>query len=194
MSALVFATNNSNKIREIEALLKGKYQLKKLEEIGCLEELPETHETIGENSAEKAEYVYRHYQVNCFAEDTGLEVEALNGEPGVYSARYAGEEKDAGKNMDKLLKEMEDVENRTAQFKTVITLILDGKNYQFTGILKGIIGLEKRGLYGFGYDPVFVLDDGRTLAEVMLDEKSRISHRGKATQQLIDFLNAYNAG
>ncbi|MBK9329120.1 MAG: RdgB/HAM1 family non-canonical purine NTP pyrophosphatase [Sphingobacteriales bacterium] len=194
MSALVFATNNSNKIREIEALLKGKYQLKKLEEIGCLEELPETHETIGENSAEKAEYVYRHYQVNCFAEDTGLEVEALNGEPGVYSARYAGEERDAGKNMDKLLKEMDGVENRTAQFKTVVTLILDGKHYQFTGILKGEIGLEKRGLYGFGYDPVFVLDDGRTLAEVMLDEKSRISHRGKATQQLIDFLNAYNAG
>lgn len=194
MSALVFATNNSNKIKEIEVLLKGKYQLKKLEEIGCLKELPETHETIEENSAEKAEYVYNHYQVNCFAEDTGLEVEALNGEPGVYSARYAGEEKDAGKNMDKLLKEMEGVENRTAQFKTVITLILDGKHYQFTGILKGKIGFEKRGLYGFGYDPVFVLDDGRTLAEVMLDEKSRISHRGKATQQLIDFLNAYNAG
>lgn len=194
MSALVFATNNSNKIKEINILLKGKYQLKKLEEIGCLEQLPETHETIEENSTEKAEYVYQHYQVNCFAEDTGLEVEALNGEPGVYSARYAGEEKDAGKNMDKLLREMNGIENRSAQFKTVITLILDGKYYQFTGILKGKIGFEKRGFYGFGYDPVFVLDDGRTLAEMMLDEKSRISHRGKATQQLIDFLNGYNAG
>ncbi len=194
MSALVFATNNSNKIKEIDILLKGKFLLKKLEEIGCLEELPETHETIEENSAEKAEYVYQHYQVNCFAEDTGLEVEALNGEPGVYSARYAGEEKDAVKNMDKLLKELDGVENRTAQFKTVITLILDGKQSQFTGILKGKIGFEKRGLYGFGYDPVFVLDDGRTLAELMLEEKSRISHRGKATHQLIDFLNSYTAG
>ncbi len=194
MSALVFATNNSNKIKEIDILLKGKFRLKKLEEIGCLEELPETHETIEENSAEKAEYVCQSYQVNCFAEDTGLEVEALNGEPGVYSARYAGEEKNDVKNMDKLLKELDGVENRTAQFKTVITLMLDGKQYQFTGILKGKIGFEKRGLYGFGYDPVFVLDDGRTLAELMLDEKSRISHRGMATHQLIDFLNSYTAG
>src|SRR5947208_552463 len=137
MRELVFATNNENKIREIEVLLDGKFTLKKLSEIGCKEELPETHYTIEENSLEKAEYVFKKYRVNCFAEDTGLEVSALNGEPGVYSARYAGGEKDANKNMDKLLEKMKGVEDRTAQFKTIITLIVNGVQYQFTGLLEG---------------------------------------------------------
>lgn len=188
MKDLVFATSNPNKVREISVLLSGKFDVRSLADIGCMEELPETHETIEENSLEKADYVFRHYAVNCFAEDTGLEVQALNGEPGVYSARYAGEEKDMQKNMDKLLEQMQGKEDRSAQFKTVITLILDGKVRQFTGILKGKIGFAKAGTHGFGYDPVFMMDDGRTLAEYTLEEKSAISHRAKATRQLIEFL------
>lgn len=187
MTEIVFATNNQNKINEIEILLKPAYHIKKLFDIGCNEELPETHLTIEENSAEKADYIYNTYNVNCFSEDSGLEVEALNGEPGVHSAYYAGD-RDAGRNMDMVLKKMEKEKNRNAQFKTVITLIINGLKYQFTGILKGKIGFEKKGLYGFGYDPIFVLEDGRSLAELMLDEKSRISHRSIATQKLITFL------
>ncbi len=185
---LVFATNNSNKIKEIEVLLNAQYQLKKLIDINCVEELPETHPTIEANSLEKAQYVYEKYHVNCFSEDTGLEVEALNGKPGVDSAFYAGD-RDADKNMDKILEELNGITNRNAQFKTVITLILNGQQHQFTGILKGKIGFEKKGLYGFGYDPIFILNNGRTLAELMLEEKSKISHRALATQQLIAFLN-----
>ncbi len=188
MSVLVFATNNSNKIKEIEILLPSTFHIKKLVEIDCTEELPETHFTIEENSSEKAAYVFDTYHVNCFSEDSGLEVEALNGEPGVNSAHYAGD-RDANKNMDKLLQNLNGTKNRNAQFKTVITLILNGKQFQFVGILKGKIGKEKKGLYGFGYDPIFVLEDGRTLAELMLDEKSQISHRGIATKKLITFLN-----
>jgi XTP/dITP diphosphohydrolase len=191
MTELIFATNNQNKIREVEILLSPLFHIKKLIDIGCNEELPETHHTIEENSAEKAEYVFNHYHVNCFSEDSGLEVEILNGEPGVDSAHYAGD-RDANKNMDKLLLNLRDKENRNAQFKTVITLILNGIQYQFTGILKGKIGVEKKGAYGFGYDPVFVLEDGRTLAELMLDEKSKISHRGIATQKLVAFLSNLN--
>lgn len=187
MITIVFATNNPNKIQEVEALLPAHFSIKKLSDIGCTEELPETHQTIEENSAEKAEYVASKYHVNCFSEDSGLVVEALNGAPGVDSAFYAGD-RDAQKNMDKVLQEMQGEHNRAAQFKTVITLILNGQRYQFTGLLKGVIGEEKKGLYGFGYDPIFVLADGRHLAELMLDEKSKISHRADATRQLIDFL------
>jgi XTP/dITP diphosphohydrolase len=187
ISTLVFATNNQNKIREIEILLDGKYHIKKLIDIECNEELPETHHTIEENSAEKANYVFSKYKVDCFSEDSGLEIEALNGEPGVDSAHYAGD-RDANKNMDKVLELMKDEENRKAQFKTVITLIVNGIQHQFTGILKGKIGFEKKGLYGFGYDPIFILDDGRTMAELMIEEKSKISHRSKATKQLINYL------
>ncbi len=187
MTELVFATNNSNKIREVEILLNGKYGIKKLSDIGCTEEIPETHPTIEENSQEKAQYVHQKYHVNCFSEDSGLEIEALNGAPGVDSAHYAGD-RDADKNMDKVLKEMEGKENRNAQFKTVITLILNDIEYQFTGTLKGKVGYAKKGLYGFGYDPIFILEDGRTMAELMLEEKSRISHRAIATQKLISFL------
>lgn len=187
MITLVFATNNQNKIKEVEALLPQGFSIKKLTDIGCTEELPETHATIEENSAEKAQYVAGKYQVNCFSEDSGLEVEALNGAPGVDSAHYAGD-RDADKNMDKVLTEMQGKTNRKAQFKTVITLLLDGQQHQFTGTMQGVIGTEKKGQYGFGYDPIFVLPDGRHLAELMLDEKSKISHRAAATRQLIDFL------
>jgi XTP/dITP diphosphohydrolase len=188
---LVFATNNQNKINEIEKLLNGNFKLQKLNDIGCSEELPETHETIEENSTEKAQYIYSKFHVNCFSEDTGLEVEALNSEPGVYSARYAGEDKDAENNMRKLLEKMKDIDDRRARFKTVITLILNGQEHQFTGILEGNIGFEKKGTNGFGYDPIFVLGDGRTLAELSIDEKSLISHRGIATKKLISYLSNY---
>ena len=191
MTELVFATNNQNKIREVEILLPPSFHIKKLIDIGCNEELPETHYTIEENSAEKANYIFRHYHVNCFSEDSGLEVEVLNGEPGVDSAHYAGD-RDANKNIEKLLLNMQGKENRNAQFKTVFTLVLNGIQYQFTGILKGQIGVEKKGVFGFGYDPVFILEDGRTLAELMLEEKSKISHRGIATQKLITFLSNLN--
>lgn len=188
MPSLVFATNNPNKIKEISLQLSADFHIKNLIDIGCNEELPETHHTIEENSAEKATFVAKKFRVDCFSEDTGLEVEALNGEPGVDSAHYAGD-RDANKNMDKLLKKLETVENRNAQFKTVITLIYKEVQYQFVGILKGKIGKEKKGNYGFGYDPIFVLADGRTMAELMIDEKVQISHRAIATKKLIDFLS-----
>ena len=191
MTELVFATNNQNKIREIEILLPATFHIKKLFDIKCNEDLPETHHTIEENSEEKAYYVFHKYKTNCFSEDSGLEIEILNGEPGVDSAHFAGD-RDANKNMDKVLELMKGKENRTAQFKTVITLVLDGIKHQFTGILKGKIGFEKRGLYGFGYDPIFVLDDGRTLAELMIEEKSKISHRGIAVQKLVTHLTKIN--
>ncbi len=193
MTALVFATNNLNKIKEIELLLSAKFNVKRLIDIGCLEELPETCATIEANSIQKADYVFTNYGVNCFSEDTGLEVEALGGEPGVFSARYAGEEKDADKNMHKLLEKLKDEQHRVARFKTVITLILDGVHHQFVGILNGVIGLEKSGSNGFGYDPVFVLGDGRTLAELSLEEKASMSHRAIATKKLIAFLSAYES-
>ncbi len=187
MITLVFATNNLNKIKEVQALLPANFLIKRLQDIQCMEELPETQNTIAGNSEQKAKYVAQKYHVNCFSEDTGLEIDALNGAPGVDSAFYAGD-RDADKNMDKVLLELKEVKKRSAQFKTVITLIFDGKQHQFTGILKGTISFEKNGLYGFGYDPIFVLPDGRHLAELMLDEKSKISHRAIATQQLINFL------
>ena len=188
MQEIVFATNNSNKIKEIEVLLSTKFHSKKLIDIGCNEELLETHHTIEENSAEKANYVYSTYKIDCFSEDSGLEIDILNGEPGVDSAHYAGN-RDANQNMNLVLEKMKGKENRKANFKTVITLVLNGIQHQFTGILEGTIGTEKRGLYGFGYDPIFVLKDGRTMAELMLDEKSRISHRAIAVKQLIAFLD-----
>ncbi|MBK6275003.1 MAG: RdgB/HAM1 family non-canonical purine NTP pyrophosphatase [Saprospirales bacterium] len=188
MQEIVFATNNSNKIKEIEVLLSAKFHIKKLIDIGCNEELPETHHTIEENSAEKANYVYSTYKIDCFSEDSGLEIDILNGEPGVDSAHYGGT-RDANTNMNLVLEKMKGKENRKANFKTVITLVLNGIQHQFTGILEGTIGTEKRGLYGFGYDPIFVLKDGRTMAELMLDEKSRISHRAIAVKQLIAFLD-----
>ncbi|MGL2964714.1 non-canonical purine NTP diphosphatase [Flavobacterium sp. RSB2_4_14] len=186
---LVFASNNKNKIKEIQILLPSTIQLLSLEDIGCFEEIPETENTIEGNAMQKANYVTEKYGFNCFADDTGLEVESLNGEPGVFSARYAGEQKDANDNMDKLLANLKDKPNRNAQFKTVICLNLDGEQHLFKGIIKGQIIEKKVGTNGFGYDPIFVAEGyDKTFAELTLEEKSRISHRGLAVKQLVDFL------
>lgn len=187
---LVFASNNKNKIKEIQSILNGSIQLLSLEEIGCHEEIPETADTIEGNAILKANHVTEKFGYDCFADDTGLEVEALNGEPGVYSARYAGEQKSADDNMDKLLGALKNEENRSAQFKTVIALNLNGKQYLFTGLAKGNITLEKTGNNGFGYDPIFQPENyGETFAELSAEIKNKISHRALATEQLIDFLN-----
>jgi XTP/dITP diphosphohydrolase len=187
---IVFATNNVNKIYEIQSMLPESIEIISLESIGCHEEIPETADTIEGNAIMKANYVTEKYGYDCFADDTGLEVEALNGEPGVYSARYAGEQKSAEDNMDKLLLKLEDSMNRNAQFKTVITLNLKGKQYLFTGIAKGDITLDKNGNQGFGYDPIFRPEGYQeTFAQLSLETKNTISHRGKATRELITFLN-----
>ena len=186
---LVFASNNKNKIQEIQALVPKTIQIVSLEEIGCTEDIPETADTIEGNAILKANYVTEKYGYDCFADDTGLEVDALNGAPGVYSARYAGEQKDANDNMDKLLSELKDKSNRKANFKTVIALNLNGKQNLFTGIINGKIIEEKIGTNGFGYDPIFVADGfDKTFAELSMEEKSTISHRGIAVKELILFL------
>ena len=186
---LVFASNNKNKIKEIQLLVPSSIQIVSLEDIGCFVEIPETADTIEGNAILKANYVTATYGYNCFADDTGLEVSALNGEPGVYSARYAGEQKDANDNMAKLLENLNAKTNRSAQFKTVIALNIDGNQTLFTGIIKGKIIEEKIGKNGFGYDPIFVAEGyTKTFAELTLEEKSRISHRGLAVQQLVAFL------
>ncbi|MGZ9733917.1 non-canonical purine NTP diphosphatase [Flavobacterium sp. GNP002] len=186
---LVFASNNKNKILEIQSILPDTIEILSLESIGCYEDIPETATTIEGNAILKANYVTQKYGYNCFADDTGLEVDALNGEPGVYSARYAGEQRNSDDNMDKLLECLSDKSNRKAQFKTVIALNLNGKQHLFTGIARGEITLEKFGNQGFGYDPVFKPEEYQeTFAQLSLDIKNKISHRGKATQLLIDFL------
>ncbi|WP_291136770.1 non-canonical purine NTP diphosphatase [Flavobacterium sp. UBA7663] len=186
---LVFASNNKNKIQEIQALVPNTIQIVSLEDIGCTEDIPETADTIEGNAILKANYVTEKYGYDCFADDTGLEVDALNGAPGVYSARYAGEQKDANDNMDKLLSELKDKSNRKANFKTVIALNLNGKQNLFTGIINGKIIEEKIGTNGFGYDPIFVADGfEKTFAELSMEEKSTISHRGIAVKELILFL------
>lgn len=190
---LVFASNNKNKIQEIQALVPKHIQIVSLEDIGCTEDIPETADTIEGNAILKANYVTEKYGYDCFADDTGLEVVALNGAPGVYSARYAGEQKDANDNMDKLLSELEDKSNRKANFKTVIALNLNGKQNLFTGIINGKIIEEKIGTNGFGYDPIFVADGyEKTFAELTMEEKSTISHRGIAVKELILFLQKQN--
>ena len=186
---LVFASNNKNKILEIQSILPETIEILSLESIGCYEDIPETAATIEGNAVLKANYVTQKYGYNCFADDTGLEVDSLNGEPGVYSARYAGEQRNADDNMNKLLECLSDKSNRKAQFKTVIALNLNGKQHLFTGIARGEITLEKSGDQGFGYDPIFKPEEYQeTFAQLSLDIKNKISHRGKATQQLIDFL------
>ncbi|MBS7256107.1 non-canonical purine NTP diphosphatase [Flavobacterium branchiicola] len=188
---LVFASNNKNKIKEIQSILNGSIQLLSLEEIGCHEEIPETADTIEGNAILKANYVTEKYGYDCFADDTGLEVKALNGEPGVYSARYAGEQKNADDNMNKLLNALSEQQDRTAQFKTVIALNLNGEQHLFTGIAKGEIILQKTGSNGFGYDPIFQPENyTETFAELSSEIKNKISHRALATEQLIDFLNS----
>lgn len=187
---LVFASNNIHKIAEISAMLPKSIELVGLQDIGCDVDIPETAETIEDNAQLKADYVTHHYGFPCFADDTGLEVEALNGAPGVHSARYAGEQKNASDNMNKLLFELDNKASRKAQFKTVIALNINGETHQFTGIVSGEIIREKRGTQGFGYDPLFVpTGQSQTFAEMDASEKAALSHRGKAVQQLITFLS-----
>lgn len=186
---LVFASNNSNKIKEIQQLVPDTIQIVSLQDIGCFEDIPETADTIEGNAILKANYVTEKYGLNCFADDSGLEVEILNGEPGVHSARYAGETKNDEANMDQLLLNLKDKENRKANFKTVICLNLNGTQHLFTGIINGKIIEEKIGNNGFGYDPVFIADGyTKTFAELTMEEKSSISHRGIAVKQLVEFL------
>lgn len=186
---LVFATHNINKIKEIKVVIPSQIELLSLEDIGCTEEIPETADTIEGNAFMKSVYVKENFGLDCFADDTGLEVEALNGAPGVYSARYAGEEKDNEANIAKLLKELEGKSNRKASFKTVISLILNDEHFSFTGICAGQIITEPRGNLGFGYDSVFQPEgQTSTFAEMDLTEKTKISHRAMATRALIEFL------
>lgn len=187
---LVFASSNKNKIKEIQQLLPETIQILSLEDIGCTEDIPETADTIEGNAILKADYVTRNYSLPCFADDSGLEVKALNGAPGVHSARYAGEQKNDEDNIDKLLNELQKHSNRRAQFKTVIALNLNGEQHLFTGIINGQIIPEKRGTNGFGYDPVFVAENSdRTFAELSSEEKNNVSHRAKAVKELVGFLS-----
>lgn len=189
MEKICFATNNANKVREIQQLLGNDFEVLSLADIGCHEELLENQPTIEGNSMQKAQYVWENYRVNCFADDTGLEVEALENAPGVYSARYAGPQRSDADNMDLLLKNLESQPNRNARFKTVITLFRNGLSYQFEGIAAGHIGHEKLGDKGFGYDPLFVPEGHtRTFAQMDAQEKNALSHRGKAVRRLIAFL------
>lgn len=189
---IVFATNNKNKLKEIQNLIPEGIVIKSLNDINCHEEIPETGKTLQANAKQKSDYVVDGYQVNCFADDTGLEILALNGEPGVYSARYAGPQRDSNDNMNLVLKNLEGETNRNAQFKTVISLYLDGKQYFFEGICEGQITQEKSGSEGFGYDPIFTPNGYKTtFAEMSMQEKNKISHRGRAVQKLIAFLENY---
>ena len=186
---LCFATNNAHKLEEIQAILGDSFELLSLNDINCKEELPETGNTLEANSLQKAKYLYDNYQVDCFADDTGLEVQALGGEPGVYSARYAGGQRSHADNINLLLKNLVGITNRSARFRTVITLIQNGKVTQFEGIVNGKIIDELKGTQGFGYDPIFIPEGyDRTFAEMDLIEKGVISHRGRAFQQLVEFL------
>ena len=187
---LVFATHNQNKFEEIKKLVPEFIELISLDELGCHEEIAETGDTLEENAQIKADYVTSTYGLPCFSDDTGLLVDALNGAPGVYSARYAGEKKNAEANMDKLLKELQSVENRSARFETVIALNLNSKSHLFKGVVYGFITQVKRGSKGFGYDPIFRPEGYQeTFAELSMEEKNKISHRARAMAQLIDFLN-----
>lgn len=191
MPKLVFATNNKNKLKEVKAQLPKHIDLLSLDDIGCFEDIPETQPTIAANAMQKAQYVKTNYGYDCFADDTGLEVEALGGAPGVFSARYAGPEKIAENNVAKLLEEMKNTENRKAQFKTVIALIFEEKEYLFEGICKGEITHQPTGNQGFGYDPVFQPNGFvETFAQMDLTQKTAIGHRGKAVEKLIDFFDS----
>lgn len=194
METLIMATNNEHKLREIRQILGDKYEVKGLKEIGCLEDIPETSDTLEGNALQKARYVYEHYGLNCFADDTGLEVEALGGAPGIYTARYGsmngyGDSHDSDANIACLLDRLQGATTRKARFRTVIALLQGGKEHLFEGIVEGEILTERRGQDGFGYDPIFApVETGITFAEMGPVEKNRISHRGRATQKLVAFL------
>lgn len=188
---LVFATNNAHKLREVSSMLGTDYELLSLKEIGCNVDIPETADTFQGNALQKAQYVKEHFGYDCFADDTGLEVEALGGEPGVYSARYAGPGHDSQANVKKLLTNLSGIENRRAQFRTVVALIKDGETHYFEGIVKGRIDTECHGDGGFGYDPVFIPEGyDQSFAELGDEVKNTISHRARAVAQLVAFLKA----
>lgn len=187
---IVFATNNAHKLEEIRKAVGDKHEIVSLKEIGFDEDIPETHSTLEGNASEKAFHIFNRFNLNCFADDTGLEIDALNGEPGVYSARYAGEKATFEDNMNKVLEKMHSKTNRNAKFRTVISLITEGKEQQFEGECKGVIMTEKYGKDGFGYDPIFMPEGFQeTFAEMNLEDKNEISHRGIATKKLIEYLN-----
>ena len=191
MKQLVFATNNAHKLDEVRKILGGKFDVLSLKEIGCNDDIAETAETFDGNALIKARYIHDKYGYDCFADDSGLEIVALGGAPGVYSARYAGEAHDSEKNMAKVLEQLQGVENRAARFRTVIALILDGKEHLFEGEITGRIIEERRGAGGFGYDPIFIPDgETRTFAEMDDAQKNGISHRARAVKKLVAFLES----
>ncbi len=192
MKTLVFATNNANKIREVKELLGDRYDFLSLQDIGCAEDVPETSPTIPGNALQKVRYVRDNYQHDCFAEDTGLEVKSLDGAPGVYTARYAGPERNADANMEKLLRELSGHEDRSARFRTVLALVINGTEYTFEGIVEGTIAMNKSGIGGFGYDPIFIPNGHQTtFAEMSPAAKNEISHRGRAIRKFQSFLAQY---
>lgn len=194
MKKIVFATNNQHKLDEVKKITEGLTEIVSLSEINCFDDIPETADTLEGNALQKAHYVKEKFGFDCFADDTGLEVEALDNAPGVYSARYAGPDHNSESNMKLLLKNMEGITNRNARFRTVIALLMDGKEYLFDGIVEGVIIDEKRGNSGFGYDPVFVPNGyNETFAQLGSDIKNNISHRAKAVLKLHDFLSKLNA-
>lgn len=194
MKKIVFATNNQHKLDEVKKITEGLTEIVSLSEINCFDDIPETADTLEGNALQKVRYVKEKFGFDCFADDTGLEVEALDNAPGVYSARYAGPDHNSESNMKLLLKNMEGVTNRNARFRTVIALLMDGKEYLFDGIVEGVIIDEKRGNSGFGYDPVFVPNGyNETFAQLGSDIKNNISHRAKAVLKLHDFLSKLNA-
>lgn len=186
---LVFATNNQHKLDEVQVKVGNSFKIVSLKEIGCFEDIAETGTTLEENASIKSQYINQNYKVNCFADDTGLEIFALNNEPGVYSARYSGD-RDFNKNMESVLQKMQGITDRNARFRTVISLIINGKEHLFEGVVNGTIRTEKSGSDGFGYDPIFEPEGYNiTFAEMSLEEKNIISHRGRAMEKLIVFLN-----
>jgi len=189
MEKLIFATNNLHKLQEIKQILPPEFELLSLEDLGCNEEIPETGDTLEINATQKSRYIWNKYVIGCFADDTGLEIEALGNEPGVYSARYAGESRSATANMEKVLEKMKNITNRKARFRCVISLIINGEETHFEGIVKGEILPEKQGSSGFGYDPIFRPEGfDYSFAEMSAEEKNQISHRGRAVNKLIEYL------
>lgn len=187
--SIIFATNNQHKANEMKNILQDRFRIKTLKEAGIFIDIPEPFHTLEENAREKSRVIYQLTNEDCFSEDTGLEVEALDGEPGVRSARYAGEDCDFKQNIAKLLEKMNGIENRNAQFRTVISILLKGEEYQFEGVCKGLITNQETGENGFGYDAVFIPEGSdKTFAQMSMDQKSLFSHRKKATEKLIDFL------
>jgi len=194
MQQLIFATNNAHKLEEVAAKIAGKIKLLSLDDIGCHEDIEETGTTFNENASIKSHFIYHKYHLSCFGDDSGLEIDALNGEPGVYSARYAGEHGNHAANMDKVLEKLKGATNRSARFRTVISLIWEGKEHFFEGTVEGTIRHERSGTGGFGYDPVFEpIGYNITFAEMSMEEKNSISHRAKAVEKLVEFLASFTS-